>query len=167
MNKYIIIIIYVFITSCSGNGKVVNKPGTLEQVISFNASEWTKSFKNSDLKLLFQYTYKADLKGKSFDEFVSENTPSIRVMKVDAVIVDSFTLSEPSRIVECNGEMQSVLKRALYMSRKGDPFVVKSKIVGISDDKGITWTFINVGSNSIKDLKKLYPNICDNLPIEE
>jgi hypothetical protein len=80
-----------------------------------------------------------------------------------------ISVTNPSKEVECNGELQCVLRQESTLSLRsfsgGKPFTVASNLIGISTDKGKSWTFLDVFDKNVEDIKKLFPNICDNIPL--
>lgn len=97
-------------------------------------------------------------------KFIQELKRSSKVHKQNKDKVYKISIANPSKVVECNGELQCVLKQETTMSVMGsEPITFATNLLAFSNDKGKKWTFINVSDNSIDAVKKMFPNVCDNL----
>ena len=62
--------------------------------------------------------------------------------------------------------VQCVLDQEQEMMMFGTEYITKGNLIGISYDKGIHWYFINVATNSIEELQKLFPELIGDLPVK-
>ena len=122
---------------------------------------------NNDFKTFSNYTYpkileEAGGKGK----YIQELQSGAEMQKERGDKIHNITVSNPSKTVACNGELQCVLKQEITMSFSGgNPFTFASNLIGISTDNGNTWVFLNASDISVMELKKVFPNICDSIPL--
>jgi hypothetical protein len=66
-----------------------------------------------------------------------------------------------------NGQIQCTLKEVIEMRVSGGKLIATSTLIGISDDNGDTWYFLDANSKSLETLKKGFPNLSDKLKFVE
>lgn len=114
---------------------------------------------------------------KKYDDFLKYMHPSLITMmggkeKVldifkqglpDGTTIKSVKISYPSDTVKVNNQIQCTLKEEIEMKVKGGKLIAISTLVGLSDDDGKTWYFLDANSKSLETLKTAFPNLSSRL----
>ncbi|HTJ51792.1 MAG TPA: hypothetical protein VL443_20170 [Cyclobacteriaceae bacterium] len=81
--------------------------------------------------------------------------------------IENVKISYPSDTVMINNQIQCTLKEVIEMNVKGGKLISTSTLIGLSEDNGITWYFLDANSRSLETLKTDFPNLSDRLTFEE
>ena len=83
-----------------------------------------------------------------------------------SMTIDSFEFGKPRDFIKCEGIVNCLLSQTFVLSSKKDAKSVRvvSYLLGVSEDEGITWYFIDpdIGTEL---LDKIVPNRCKTLKI--
>jgi len=103
------------------------------------------------------------------DKMVAALARGMKEMEADGVVVLSSTAGAPVQIVHVSGTIYAVLPTTLKVKARDGTFQTESSMIGISADRGATWTFIDAGGKDRTQLKKMLPDVADklNLPPEK
>jgi len=96
-------------------------------------------------------------------------TKEMNAMEAEGVFVLSSTAGAATQIVEISGSVFAVVPTSLKVKAQDGIFQTESSMIGISADRGATWTFIDAGGKDRSQLKSLLPDVADklNLPPEK
>ena len=99
---------------------------------------------------------------KKMTETVTQQMQTIE----NEMTIDSFDFGKPKGFVKCDSMVNCLLSQTLVLTSKKDLKSVRvtNFLLGVSEDKGSTWYFIDpdIGSEL---LDKIVPNKCKNLKI--
>jgi len=70
----------------------------------------------------------------------------------------SATIQPPTQVVAAGDEFHAILPMALVLSAPGGELRVASHLLGVSADKGATWTFIDPTPLTDETVKEVLPN---------
>lgn len=98
------------------------------------------------------------------DKMLAVMAESLTAMKEAGLEFKDLKIADPSDLVKAGKEMYIVVPHSLEMTGRGKRLAVKGALVGVSEDGGKTWVFVdaNVGRETIK---KVLPGLPDSLSI--
>jgi len=81
--------------------------------------------------------------------------------------IERVKISYPSDTIMINNQIQCTLKEVIEMNVKGGKLLSTSTLIGISDDHGKIWYFLDANSKSLVTLKRNFPDLSGRLILEE
>lgn len=73
--------------------------------------------------------------------------------------VSNITVGQPSRLYHQGKELQCILPQRTELLATQGHFAITSALIGISDDNGVTWTFLDTSNKRREDILKLLPQL--------
>lgn len=128
-----------------------------------------KLFLANDYEGFVEYTYQPliDLVGGK------EKVIQIIEQAVDKIAIDGFyitncSVEKPKNIIRHKNDLQCTIIQNLEMKTSTGRLVSTSTLIGISNDNGENWTFIETSGKNLKTLQSTFKDLSDNLviPIE-
>lgn len=83
----------------------------------------------------------------------------------DGNSIEKVSISIPSDTILVQNQIQCTLKEDIVMKVKGGKLLYTSTLIGLSDDNGKTWFFLDANGRSLQSLKEGFPNLSDQLNI--
>ncbi|MBE7179053.1 MAG: hypothetical protein INR69_21800 [Mucilaginibacter polytrichastri] len=77
----------------------------------------------------------------------------------------SAEVGEVMQIVNVDGQYQCIIPQYIRMKAGDEKMYSRSHLLGISSDKGKTWTFLDANGQTPEMLKGLFPNLSKELVI--
>lgn len=81
--------------------------------------------------------------------------------------IEKITISDLSDTIQIQNQIQCTLKEEITMKVNGGKLLATSTLIGLSEDNGKTWYFLDSNGHSLESLKEKFPNISDKLTITE
>jgi hypothetical protein len=100
------------------------------------------------------------------DKMISAMTAGNKQMKAQGSAFHSCKVAEPTDLVSEGSELYVVVPFLLEMKVPDGKLLVQSFVIGISTDKGKSWTFVN-GDIDRQKVKEVLPNLPDKLTLPE
>ena len=95
-------------------------------------------------------------------------TAAMKELEASGVKIESLSVGEPRDFLEADQSIYAIVPTTLKMKVAEGILVGESALIGISDDKGINWTFVDSAGASDKELRKaLFPSVAEKLRIPE
>lgn len=134
-----------------------------EEVAKTKADEVAQATVKGDYGKLADLTYPkiVEMAGGR-DKMISVVATGVRNMKERGFEFRSAKVGEASPLVPGGGDLYTVVPFTLEMKVPGGKATMKSFLLGISGDKGKTWTFVD--GSKIGDDQKLTKKLLPNLP---
>lgn len=130
------------------------------------ATRFANATFNSDHKLVIDLTYPklVELSGgrDSMQKLIVERIESLQkqgVMKFEG------SVGSPGPFIKAGNQIHCLLPETLFLKMFTGRYVTQSYLLAISNDKGKSWTFMDVGKMPAEVLHKLLPNYNDELVI--
>ena len=166
--KIFSIFLLTFLYSLFGFAQPYAKNVSKAQVI-IDAEKMVAAFLKKDFKTFVEYTYPALLeKAGGKENFRRRFEENVKAVESQGTKYDSVIISDPSKTVVCNNEMQCVLRQEMVLSPSHEkPFRDITYLIAISNDNGKSWRFLNSARLTLEQIKMNFPNICDSLPLDE
>jgi hypothetical protein len=87
-------------------------------------------------------------------------------MKAKGFAFRSAKVDDPTNLVTAGSDQFVVVPFLLEMKAPGGKLLQKSFVIGVSSDKGKSWSFVN-GDMDIKKVKEFLPNLPEDLKLPE
>lgn len=167
MNIKIIIANLTLLIVSYACGQTQTNDNSSKPKVLIDAEKMAAALVDGDFKTFADYNYPKLLdQAGGKEKFVQALEADVIKQKERGDKFHKISVTNPSKTVECNGELQCVLRQETTISFSGGkPFTFASNLIAISTDKGKTWTFLNASDKSIDDVRKVFPNICDAIPL--
>jgi hypothetical protein len=91
---------------------------------------------------------------------------TIQQLKGQGIEILSTKVAEPSDLVKQGEELYVVVSFELKMKLKDGKMTTFGYVIGVSNDQGKTWTFVNSSSN-LEAIKQILPNLPAALKLPE
>ena len=88
-------------------------------------------------------------------------------MKSNGVEITNVKVGTPSEFHAAGADLFSVVPTAIELKVPGGKLAQKSFVVGISSDDGETWLFADGNGLTAEQVKNIFPNFPDSLPLPE
>ena len=141
---------------------------TPEQIkaVKTQANTMVTAMKNQDYKTLVKMTYpKAIAMAGGEAKMLEGMGKGLGQMKTQGISFSNATIGEPSTIITVGKQLQCTIPDKLEMKMVGGKISTSSTLIGISDDKGKNWTFIDAAGKDLATLRKVIPTLSDKLVI--
>jgi hypothetical protein len=130
------------------------------------ANRFANATFNSDHKLVIDLTYPklVELSGgrDSMQKLIVERIASL---KKQGVMKFEGSVGSPGPFIKAGTQIHCLLPETIMLNVFNGRFVTRSYLLAISDNKGKTWTFMDVGKMPVEVLHKLLPNYNNELVI--
>jgi hypothetical protein len=100
------------------------------------------------------------------DKAIAKVEAATKEMKAKGFTVRSGKVEEPSEPVAAGNELYIVVPFQLEMKAPGGRMLIKSFSIGVSNDQGKSWTFLN-GDQELAQVKQMLPNLPEALKLPE
>jgi hypothetical protein len=118
----------------------------------------TKATIEEDYKTVIDYTLPKIVEMMGGKEAaVAMTKTQMDKMKQDSSFILKVDLGEPQEIIKVENQLQCVIPQTLYMSIAGAKYRIDGGTIGVSDDAGKTWYFLNIQQNDLNFLRMFLP----------
>ena len=155
--------------SSQSNIKNTTKPQTAQTITSYpslkiQAQEVSDATVNGDFGKVIDYTYPTvvELAGGK-DKMISFMEKDFAQMKKDGLEMISATVGDAKQIEKIDDKLFALMDLTLKMKMPGGKVQGESSLIGISEDSGANWKFIN-GVNQER-FKKMFPKVAEKIQI--
>ncbi len=160
MNKNIWIIILLFISSLSF-------AQTENEKLNSQLEEMKKFFLAGDYESFANYTYPKVIEmmgGKS--NMVQATKQGMNKMKNDGFSFTDLNFKSPSEFLKKGNELQCSLTQVIVMETPRGKIESEYTLIGISNDNGQNWTFIDTSGKDKETMLKYFPNLHNEIIIK-
>jgi hypothetical protein len=136
--------------------------------LKLQAEECNKAFVAGDFGRLVDLTYPKFVSqqgGKA--KMIASIEQASKEMKAQGMELISMTVDDPTQVVNAHSELVAVVPVTVKMKVSGGTLVGESFMLGASEDKGKTWTFVSGSSMDKTELKTLFPAAVEKLILPE
>jgi hypothetical protein len=134
--------------------------------VKTQANIMVTAMKKQDYKTLVKMTYpKAIAMAGGEAKMLESMSKGLGQMKTNGISFSNVSVGEPSAIITVGKQLQCTIPDKLEMKMMGGTITTNSTLIGISDDKGKTWTFIDAAGKDLAALRKVIPTLSDKLII--
>ena len=130
------------------------------------AQEVNDALRRRDFARMVDLTYvKVTEAAGGRDKMIAAFAKEMKEMESEGVSVLSSTAETPTQIVHASDWIYAVVPTTLKVKAKDGIFQTESSMIGISADKGASWTFIDAGGKDHTQLLSLLPTPTDALKL--
>lgn len=134
--------------------------------VKTQANIMVTAMKKQDYKTLLKMTYpKAITMAGGEAKMLESMNKGLGQMKNNGISFSNVSIGEPSTIITLGKQLQCTIPDKLEMKMMGGTIVTNSTLIGISDDRGKTWTFIDAVGKDLATLRKVITTLSDKLII--
>lgn len=106
--------------------------------------------------------------GGGREKLLAATTDEVKSMEAEGVVILSSTASPPSQILHDAGAIFAVVPVTTKVKATAGTFQTEGALIGISNDGGANWTFVDATGKDQTELKAVLPNLDKlNLPPEK
>ena len=106
--------------------------------------------------------------GGGREKLLAATTDEVKSMEAEGVVIISSTASPPSQILHDAGAIFAVVPVTTKVKATGGMFQTEGALIGISNDGGANWTFVDATGKDQAELKTVLPNLDKlNLPLDK
>ncbi|MBC7721817.1 MAG: hypothetical protein H7068_07305 [Pedobacter sp.] len=136
------------------------------KAVKAQANIMVTAMKTQDYKTLVKMTYpKAVAMAGGEAKMLEGMSKGLGQMKTQGISFSNATIGEPSTFITVGKQLQCTIPDKLEMKMMGGRISTSSTLIGISDDKGKTWTFIDAAGKDLATLRSVIPTLSDKLVI--
>jgi hypothetical protein len=130
------------------------------------AQEVNDAFRRRDFARMVDLTYPKVIEtAGGRDKMIAALAKGIKEMETEGVSVLSSTAGAPTQIVHASKWIYAVVPTTLKVKAKDGIFQTESSMIGISEDQGANWTFIDAGGKDHTQLLGFLPVPSDKLKL--
>lgn len=117
-------------------------------------------------KEFVSYTYAPILKmAGGLDKLTSYMEKSFIQMEEQGFSITAVTISNSSKMIHIKNQIQCTLAEEIELKNADGKLIQKSTLIGISNDQGKTWSFIDTHGKPLKDLQVTIKELSNDLVI--
>ena len=137
----------------------------LKKVVKAKVEEINNALIKEDFAKIVDLTYPkvTELIGGR-EKMISVLKSGVQGMRANKFEFRSAKVKEPSDPVEAGSDLYIVVPFLLEMKAPGGKLLQDTFVIGVSSDRGKTWTFVN-GDLEIKIVKQVLPNLPEQLKL--
>ena len=137
--------------------------------LTARAQELMDAVAQKDYAKIVDLTYPKVIEvGGGREKLLAATTAEVKSMEAEGVTIISSTTSPPSQILHDAGAIFAVVPVTTKVKATGGTFQTEGALIGISNDGGRNWTFVDATGKDQTELKEVLPNLDKlNLPPEK
>lgn len=140
---------------------------TPDERINLQLNEMKNSFLQGDFEKFIDFSHPDALKKFSNkDEAISFASANAQLLASNGIKITNISFKEPSKIITYNNELQFTIQQEISLSTPNGERTGTSTLIGISDDNGKTWKFIDTSGKTTESLYSTYPRLSRELVIK-
>lgn len=136
--------------------------------IKQEADKCTKAMLTAEPEGVARYSHPRLLEGiGGKDALVAAIKKAMDGMKAQGVTVEKATIGEPEKPVKVDTWQVSFVPQTLVLKINDNRIQKDSHLLGISEDEGKKWTFVDVGQMSEEQLAQVFPELKGKVKLPE
>ena len=121
-----------------------------------------------DYKGFTAFTYAPIIKmAGGLDKMASYMEQSFKGMESEGFTIANVIIENCSKIIHTENQLQCTLTEVIELKHTDGKLIQKSTLIGISNDKGANWTFIDTHGATLKVLQETIQELSNDLVIPE
>lgn len=156
--------ILLYLATSFGQIKTINHSVKIKEEAEMMSQFLLKKDYNSFIK--FTYPKIIEMMGGK-EKMVEKLSKELKKMNDEGFDFLSMTFGNPSEIININKELQCTLPQNIEMKVPGGRLVSESTLIGISNNGGKNWYFIDTSGKDIQTMKRSFSNLSEKLFIPQ
>jgi hypothetical protein len=164
VNRFRVSLLAILLASCS---PLPTDDASVKERVIEKVREINKAVIAEDFAKVADLTHPALIKllgGR--EKMIASMQAGAKEMRAKGFVLRSATIDNPSDLVAAGAERYVIVPFKLEIKTPKGKLLQKSFVIGVSDDGGKTWLFVN-GGVDIKKIKEVLPNLPDALRIPD
>lgn len=121
-----------------------------------------------DYKGFSAYTYPSIVKMMGgLDKMAAYMQKNFKGMEAEGFTIDTVTIKDCSNITHTATQFQCTLTEVIELSYTKGKLIQQSTLIGFSNNKGVSWTFMDTHGAGLVELQKTVKEISNKLVIPE
>lgn len=148
-------------------------------IFNFSNSQTTNSNLNSQLQMMRKYFLEKNYKeflnfshpkvvemigGR--EKLIQATTAAMGRMEKEGYIFKNVNFKEPSKFIKKGNETQVTIRQEILMKTPKGKILADYTLIGISNDNGKNWKFIDTSGKSKEVMRKYFPNLSPDIVIK-
>ena len=152
-----------------GQGPAQSPTGENYPMLTTRAKELEEALGRKDYAKVIDLTYPPLVEfGGGREKLLAGMTREMKTMEVEGVELLSSTSAAPSQFFHDASGIYAVVPVVSRFKAKDGIFQTEGSLIGISNDGGANWTFVDATGKDQTELRKVFPNLDKlNLPAEK
>jgi len=140
----------------------------LSATIKQEAQKCADALVKSDLDDVVLYTHKRVIEGMGGKEAMTATIKrGMEQMKAQGVGIEKAIVGEPGKTQKIDTWTVALIPNEIFMKVPGGKLEQDSHLLGISEDDGKSWVFIDVGSISKEQFDQVFPELAGKIDLPE
>lgn len=137
--------------------------------LTAQAKQLEEALGHKDYAKVLDLTYAKVIElGGGREKLLAAMTQQVKTMESEGVEILSTNTSSPSQFLHEGNAIYAVIPATSKFKAKDGVFQTEGSLIGISNDGGANWTFVDATGKDQTELKKILPNLDKlNLPAEK
>jgi len=134
--------------------------------LATQAKEVNDAFVRKDFGKVSDMTYARVVQSSGGrDQMVSLLAQGVAEQEAAGGFLLSSSPGAPTQIVESSGSIYAVIPTTLKIKTRDGTFQASGCLIGISNDNGKNWTFVDAGGKKPNEIKAVLPEVADKLDL--
>jgi len=164
---YMVVLSLFLHAGIAGYGQQMGEPYTAEKAaLKESAEKMGRSFTDTNYAAYVKYVHPAIIRlmGGS-PKMIAYLRKTMSDMASEGVSFKDVSIGEPMNVFRSGTQLQCIIPQTLFMKVKNGTVEQTSYLLGVSADKGKTWTFIDTSNKTIEQIKAIVPAVNEKIEI--
>lgn len=166
--KYLITSFSLLLICTSLISQTLSSDSDLQSNAEKQGTIMAKLLLKKEYKAFTAFTYAPIIKmAGGLDKMASYIEESFKEMEGEGFSIANVTVENCSKIIHTGKQLQSTLTMVIELKHVDGKLIQKSTLICISNDKGVTWTFIDTHGATLKKLQETIKELSNDIIIPE
>ena len=130
------------------------------------AEKCVKALVAPDFDAFIVYSHKRVIDGMGGKEgLIGTLKRGMEQMKAQGISIEKVTVGEPDKLQKIDGWLVGLIPEKLVMKVPGGTLEQESHLLGISEDEGKKWVFVDAGGVPKAQLEQIFPEIVGKIEV--
>lgn len=134
--------------------------------LAVQANELNEALLRKDLDRFLELTHPKVVElGGGREKMRATLKTQLEQTEAEGVKVLASSIGNPTQVIHDAGSIYAVMPNTLKVKAQSGTFQTESTLIGISNDSGANWTFVDASGKDDGELKKVLPAVADKLKV--
>lgn len=130
------------------------------------AEKCAKALMVPDYDAIVVYSHKRVIDGMGGKEgMIATIKKGLEQAKAQGIVIEKVTVGEPAKLEKIDGWLVGLIPQTLVMKMPGGKLEQESHLLGISEDDGKKWVFVDAGGIPKAQFEQIFPEIAGKIEI--
>lgn len=166
--KYFVTLLYLLLICTSLISQTLSLDSASQANAEKQATIMAMLLLKKDYKAFTAFTYATVIRmAGGLDKMASYMEESFKGMEGEGFTIAKVKLKNCSKIIHTEKQLQCTLTEIIELKHSDGKLIQKSTLIGISNDKGVTWKFIDTHGATLNKLQETVKELSNDLIIPE